>query len=255
MPRLDDSPDYAFAQAHFAPQKLWELFDGDRDALNIAHECVDRHAAADPARVAVRVAHADGARRSPDLPRTRRLRRPASRIGCAARASRPATGWRSCWSLRSPFYAALFGAMKRGRGRGAAVHPVRRRTACGCALDDCTPRLLLTNAGEGGGARRPAAACGWSSPTSVPGGAARAIPTRFAADTRADDMAMFQYTSGTTRELPAAVRHTHRAHRGGDDRRAVRHRHPARATGSSARPRPPGATGSGTARWRRWRSA
>ena len=29
--------------------------------------------------------------------------------------------------------------------------------------------------------------------------------------TRADDLAVFQYTSGTTRELPAAVKHTHRA--------------------------------------------
>ena len=29
--------------------------------------------------------------------------------------------------------------------------------------------------------------------------------------TRANDLAVFQYTSGTTRELPAAVKHTHRA--------------------------------------------
>src|SRR5260370_38167815 len=28
--------------------------------------------------------------------------------------------------------------------------------------------------------------------------------------TRADDLAAFQYTSGTTRELPAAVKHSHR---------------------------------------------
>ena len=37
------------------------------------------------------------------------------------------------------------------------------------------------------------------------------FPDRFAPDTAANDMAMFQYTSGTTRELPAAIRHTHRA--------------------------------------------
>ena len=30
-------------------------------------------------------------------------------------------------------------------------------------------------------------------------------------DTRADDLAIFQYTSGTTRELPDAVKHTHRS--------------------------------------------
>ena len=31
MARLTDGTDYAFAQAHYAPEKLWEFFDGDRD--------------------------------------------------------------------------------------------------------------------------------------------------------------------------------------------------------------------------------
>ena len=33
----------------------------------------------------------------------------------------------------------------------------------------------------------------------------------FAPDTAADSLAIFQYTSGTTRELPEAVKHTHRS--------------------------------------------
>ena len=33
----------------------------------------------------------------------------------------------------------------------------------------------------------------------------------FAPATAANDMALFQYTSGTTRDLPEAVKHTHRA--------------------------------------------
>ena len=37
------------------------------------------------------------------------------------------------------------------------------------------------------------------------------FPDRYEADTAASDMAIFQYTSGTTRELPDAIRHTHRA--------------------------------------------
>ncbi len=36
-------------------------------------------------------------------------------------------------------------------------------------------------------------------------------PDAFAPATRGDDYAIFQYTSGTTRELPEAVKHTHRS--------------------------------------------
>src|SRR4029450_3218900 len=36
-------------------------------------------------------------------------------------------------------------------------------------------------------------------------------PAVFEPVTRADDLAIFQYTSGTTRELPEAVKHSHRA--------------------------------------------
>ena len=37
------------------------------------------------------------------------------------------------------------------------------------------------------------------------------LPSAYQTQTRADDLAVFQYTSGTTRELPAAVKHSHRA--------------------------------------------
>jgi acetyl-CoA synthetase len=36
------------------------------------------------------------------------------------------------------------------------------------------------------------------------------FPVAYKTATRAEDMAVFQYTSGTTRELPAAVKHSHR---------------------------------------------
>ena len=44
MTKLTEYTSYVDAQRHFSPQALWDLFDGDRDRLNIAHECVDRHA-------------------------------------------------------------------------------------------------------------------------------------------------------------------------------------------------------------------
>ncbi|MEP6607563.1 MAG: hypothetical protein ABJA83_02675 [Burkholderiaceae bacterium] len=59
MPRLTDYTTYADAQRHFSADKLGELCDGSRDRLNIAHECVDRHAVGRE-RTAVTVAYADG---------------------------------------------------------------------------------------------------------------------------------------------------------------------------------------------------
>jgi acetyl-CoA synthetase len=46
MARLTEYTSYADAHRHFSSAALWELFDGDRRALNIAHECVDRWAGA-----------------------------------------------------------------------------------------------------------------------------------------------------------------------------------------------------------------
>ena len=60
MPKLTDYTSYADAQAHANSAALWELFDGDREYLNIAHECMRRHADGS-GRTAVRIAHADGA--------------------------------------------------------------------------------------------------------------------------------------------------------------------------------------------------
>ncbi|MBT3330859.1 MAG: acetate--CoA ligase, partial [Rhodospirillaceae bacterium] len=57
MPLLTDYTSFADAQKHCSKERLWELFDGDREALNIAHECIERHPRD---RVAVRIALAEG---------------------------------------------------------------------------------------------------------------------------------------------------------------------------------------------------
>ena len=44
MARLTDYTSYADAQAHANSGALWELFDGDREHINIAHEAITRHA-------------------------------------------------------------------------------------------------------------------------------------------------------------------------------------------------------------------
>ncbi|WP_372623151.1 acyl-CoA synthetase [Falsiroseomonas sp.] len=207
MPRLTDSTDYAFAQAHFAPEKLWEFFDGDRASLNIAHECIDRHAT-DAARIAVRVAHADGRDEAVTF---RDVADASARFAhwLARRGIGPGERVAIMLDPSHAFYAAMFGAMK----RGAVAVPlftlfgpegVRLRVA------DCAPRVLLTTA------EKAEAASGIPGVEVVVADDAwwaelATLPTGWEVATRADDMALFQYTSGTTRELPAAVKHTHRS--------------------------------------------
>src|SRR5678815_2241637 len=58
MAALTEHVSYADAQRLCSPARLWELFDGDRERLNIAHECIDRHVEGD--RTAVIVIKAAG---------------------------------------------------------------------------------------------------------------------------------------------------------------------------------------------------
>ena len=47
MKKLTDSTSFEYAQSEFAIARLWQLMDGNKESLNIAHEAVDRHATSD----------------------------------------------------------------------------------------------------------------------------------------------------------------------------------------------------------------
>ncbi len=206
-PKLTDSADYRFAQENFAWDRVWEFFNGDKALLNIAHECVDRHAT-DDVRVAVRIAHTDGRDEALTF---RQIADWSSRFAHWLGSRGVAPGDRVAVMLDPslPFYAAMFGTMK----RGAIAVPlftlfgpegVRLRVA------DCQAGILVL------GADRVGSAAGLEGVQTVVADAAllaelASFPTTYKATTRSDDFALFQYTSGTTRELPEAVKHTHRA--------------------------------------------
>src|SRR5881296_1004976 len=189
----------------FSWDALWPLFDGERARLNLAHECVDRHAGAG---VALRLAAADGRFVEHSFAE---LAQWSSRFANLLEAEGVAAGERVAIMLEPSlaFYGALFGAVKRG---AVAVPLFTLFGPDGVALrvDDCRPRLLVV---ERDAERWQAA---------LPAVRVVALDARFAARlheqsprytprTAADDPAVFQYTSGTTRALPEAVRHTHRA--------------------------------------------
>jgi acetyl-CoA synthetase len=206
MARLTDYTTYADAHRHFAPAALWELFDGTRESLNIAHECVDRHA--ETGRLAVRVAHADG--RDESIPFAT-LAEWSSRFAHWIGARGVVPGDRVAIMLEPSlaFYAALFGAIKRG-AIAVPLFTLFGPDGVRLRVQDCAPRLLITNADKAATAR----AIGGLDVVVADDAflaALAACSTRYPVQSAADDLAVFQYTSGTTRELPAAVRHTHRS--------------------------------------------
>lgn len=206
MDLLTDHVSYADAQRLYSTAKIWELFDGGRERFNIAHECVDRHAQS--GRIALRVAHADGADEAIAF---ETLARMSSQAAHFLETQGVEPGDRVAIMLEPSllFYASLFGAIKRG---AVAVPLFTLFGADGVRLrtDDCAPRLLIASPekaatlGDLGGVRVVAADAGL--PARLAG-----FPDRYESRTSASDLAIFQYTSGTTRGLPAAIRHTHRA--------------------------------------------
>jgi len=107
------------------------------------------------------------------------------------------------------FYASLFGAMKAGCV-AVPLFTLFGPDGIKLRLDDCAPSLFLASPadallGEEVAGRR-----------TVPVDDSfmdevEAHSSTYAPATCADDMTMYQYTSGTTRQLPEAIKHRHRA--------------------------------------------
>ena len=207
MTRLDQYTTYADAQARASGDALWELFEGNRDQFNIAHECITRHADGS-GRDAVRVAHADG--------RNEILSFDAISAGAAQFAywldeQGVKQGDRIAFMLEPslPFYVCLFGAMQTG-AISVPLFTLFGPDALKLRVGDCNPVILITNTEKAALAR------------SVPGPRVvvaddgllteiRRFPVTYSPKSKGSDLAVFQYTSGTTRELPEAVKHTHRS--------------------------------------------
>lgn len=205
--KLTDYTSYADAQKHFSVTKLWKLFDGDKAGLNIAHECIDRHAG-DPARVAVRIAHADG---HDEALTFRQISEASSRVAHDMAARGVGGGDRVAIMLEPglPFYAGLFGAMKCG-AVAVPLFLLFGPDGLRLRIDDCKPKVLLTTSDKA------SIAAGISGLDTIVCDAAwinslQRYQATFTWHTRADDLACFQYTSGTTRAMPEAIHHTHRA--------------------------------------------
>lgn len=205
MARLTELTTYADAQREFSREKLWELFDGDAQYFNIAHECVDRHAGS--GRDALIVVHADG---RDEIIRFQDLAEDSARFAHYLRAQGVAPGERVAIMLEPgrAFYVAMFGTLKAG-AIAVPLFTLFGPDGVRLRVNDCTPVMMVTN--------RERAATAIESPglrvvvfDEVLWEEVRNFPSEYQIATRAEDLAVFQYTSGTTRELPEAVKHNHR---------------------------------------------
>ena len=253
MAKLTDYTSYADAQAHWAPdQAVGAVRRQPRAAQHRAR--VHRP----PRRSATRGGHPRPRRRprrdrsaSPTSPRV--VARFAHWLGRAGRAAR-AIASPSCSSRRCAFYVRVFGAMQAG-AIAVPLFTLFGPDGIRLRVEDCKPTLLVTNAEKAAMARGIDGHCASSSPTTRFCDELDAYPATFEP----------QHARRRPRDLPVHLGHDARAAGGGqahaprarhaDVRRALRHRHAARATTSSARRRRPGATACGTARSRRWRWA
>lgn len=206
MVKLTEYTSYADAHRFADSAALWELFDGNREHLNIAHECVGRHADGS-GRIAVRIAHADGTDKFLSFDE---LAAGSARFAHWLVANGVQPGDRIAFMLDPslPFYLSLFGAMLMG-AISVPLFTLFGLDGLRLRVDDCKPKLLITNAEKFeiarqiDGIRVVVADAGLLDEIA-------GYPNTFKYATRAEHMAAFQYTSGTTRELPAAVKHSHR---------------------------------------------
>lgn len=201
---LLDVTDARSATADFSWERLWTLFEGDRERLNIAHECVDRHP---PDTVGARIAFADG---RVDEITFGELSRDSSGFAHLLEELGVGVG-EPVGLMMDPsreFYAALLGIIKRG-AVAVPLYTLFGPDALRDRLDDCGASLVVVDTGtDGVAAKLDVRRLVYDATL-----AARVaqLPDRYETTTAATDTAVLQYTSGTTRQMPEAVRHEHRS--------------------------------------------
>src|SRR5580698_1270218 len=206
MAKLTAYTRYADARAHADSKALWDLFDGNREHLNIAHECINRHADGS-GRPAVRIARADGA---DEILSFDEIAAGSARFAHWLEKNGIQPGDRIAFMLEPslPYYLSLFGAIMMG-AISVPLFTLFGLDGLKLRIDDCKPKLLITNAEKASIAKEIDGLRVVVADAELLDEISR-LPATYRAATRAEDMAVFQYTSGTTRELPAAVKHSHR---------------------------------------------
>lgn len=209
MTALTDITRYDESLAAFSKDKLWALFSGNKSALNIAYECLDRHP---PSRIAVNIIDGDIPNGAGDESYTfGDLTTWSNRFANYLDSLKLPNGARVAIMLEPSlvFYAALFGTMK-ANCVAVPLFTLFGPEGIRLRLDDCTPSLFVASATHvsAAGTRDN---CANETADDVFLEKLAAFDAHYRTGSNPDQMAMYQYTSGTTRQLPDAIHHRHRA--------------------------------------------
>jgi len=139
MPQLTEITTYDDVVRSFSWDRLWALFDGDRERMNLAHECLDRHRGQG---TAISVKFADGRREHYDYATLSEL---SSRFANWLTTLGIGHGDRVAIVLDpgKAFYVSLFGTIKRG-AIAVPLFTLFGPEGLALRLNDCQPRVLLT---------------------------------------------------------------------------------------------------------------
>lgn len=197
---------YEEACEKFNWDQTWELFDGTPENFNMGHELVDRYAR--KGATAIRIKFADEHREEYTFDQLAKL---TSQFAYGLEQIGVQYGDKVAIMLEPSieFYVSLFGTMK----RGAIAVPFFTQfgpEAIEYRLKDSGAKALVTTK------EKEEIVTGWPNLIIVtPGSSFQGLIDnrceRYESSTSAKDVAVCQYTSGTTRKFPDAINHYHRS--------------------------------------------
>jgi len=198
---------YKEVSEKFKWSQVWDPFEGTRDNFNIAHECIDRHVGKG---TAARIKFDDGHTEQYSFDE---ISRRSSGFANALKRMGVQKGDRVVVMLDPSldFYAVLFGTIKRG-AIAVPFYPQFGPEAIEFRLRDCTPKLVVTREAKMSLFNRSLVGR-----FILMGPEFEALinnePDRYQGEieTCGDDVAVYQYTSGTTRKFPEVIKHFHKS--------------------------------------------
>jgi acetyl-CoA synthetase len=205
--KITEYKTYKEAEKDFTWDKVWEIFDGDKEHFNIAHECIDRHVGKG---TAARIKFADGHSEQYSFDDISRL---SSQFANALEEENIEFGDRVAIMLDPSleFYVSLFGTVK----RGATVVPcfsLFGPEALQHRIKDSGAKILFTTENKktllGDTPIQRVITSGFEFEDWI-----KRQPTEYVVKkkTAGKDVAVIQYSSGTTKKYPTGIDHYHRS--------------------------------------------